>query len=209
MIHIEVLEEHQIALLPSLASFVSKEGFYLGGGTAIALQLGHRKSADFDFFSEESIQDPLSLARQAVTSGINFTQTEVSRGTLHTFADGVRVSFFEYRYPLLSNFVQWPEYGLRIASLDDLACMKLAAIAQRGARKDFVDVYALGSQYTSLSKMLDLYQYKYATDEIAHVLVGLTYFDDADEEPMPIMLWDVSWEEMKHSIRIWVKEFVH
>jgi hypothetical protein len=93
-----------------------------------------------------------------------------------------------------------------LASLEDLACMKLSAIAQRGARKDFCDIYALGKKAFSLSQMLGFYQKKFSISDIGSVLYGLVYFDDAESERMPRMLWDVTWREIRNTILGWVKE---
>jgi hypothetical protein len=116
------------------------------------------------------------------------------------------MALLEYRYVLLDDVQEWAEYGCTIASLDDLACMKLSAIAQRGAKKDFVDIYALGTHYRGLAEMLNSYRAKFGIEDIAHVLYGLAYFDDADQERMPRMLWDVSWRTMKRTIQQWVQE---
>jgi hypothetical protein len=84
--------------------------------------------------------------------------------------------------------------------------MKLSAIAQRGARKDFCDIYALGKKAFSLSQMLNFYQKKFSIRDIGSVLYGLVYFDDAESERMPRMLWDVKWREIRNTILGWVKE---
>jgi len=109
------------------------------------------------------------------------------------------------RYPLLSPVVPWPERGVNLASLDDLACMKLSAIAQRGAKKDFYDVYALCSQHQPLEHLLELYQKKFSVTDIGPVLYGLVYFDDADEEPDPVLLRPIQWSQIKKAFRNWVK----
>jgi hypothetical protein len=93
-----------------------------------------------------------------------------------------------------------------LASFEDLACMKLSAVAQRGARKDFCDIYALGKNIFSLSQMLGFYQKKFSIRDIGSVLYGLVYFDDAESERMPRMLLDVSWREIRNTILGWVKE---
>jgi hypothetical protein len=95
--------------------------------------------------------------------------------------------------------------GCNLAFLEDLACMKLSAIAQRGARKDFCDIYALGKKFFSLKEMLDFYQKKFNIRDIGSVLYGLVYFDDAESERMPRMLWDINWGEIKKTILQWVK----
>jgi hypothetical protein len=84
--------------------------------------------------------------------------------------------------------------------------MKLVAVVQRGARKDFVDVYAIGMAHRPLRELLDLYERKYKVADRAHVLVGLSYFDDAERTPMPRMLWRDSWSTIRKTIQAWVKE---
>ena len=104
--------------------------------------------------------------------------------------------------------MHWPDYGCRLASLDDLACMKLSAVAQRGAKKDFVDLYALGLYHRPLPDLLALYRQKYATNDIAHLLYALAYFDDADPERMPHLLWNFDWRTIKRATRSWVQDVV-
>jgi hypothetical protein len=129
----------------------------------------------------------------------------VQRGTLHGEIDGVRVSFFEYRYPLLAPLVDPPDLGCLVASLEDLAAMKLLAVDQRGAKKDFLDIHALGKHGLSLAEMLGLFRRKFAIEDISRVLYSLCYFDDADLDPMPKMHTNVTWEQAKTDLRAWVK----
>lgn len=84
--------------------------------------------------------------------------------------------------------------------------MKLGAIARRGAKKDFVDIFALGKRGATLQRMLDWYKKKAAAENITHVMRSLVYFDDADAERMPRMLWDVDWATIKDTIRGWVRK---
>ncbi len=109
------------------------------------------------------------------------------------------MSFFEYRYPLVRPPLHWEQYGFLLASLEDLVCMKLLAIAQRGTKRDFVDLYAL-MQVVSLAEALRLYQQKYGVSDITHLLRALTYFEDADRERMPTMLQPLSWREVKRAL---------
>jgi predicted nucleotidyltransferase component of viral defense system len=95
--------------------------------------------------------------------------------------------------------------GCELASLDDLACMKLVAIAQRGTKKDFIDVYTIIRHYKPLPELLEFYKQKYATDNIASVLMSLVYFDDAESDPPPSR-WTVPWNEVKHSLAQWVRQ---
>lgn len=139
--HPEILSSKQRKTLRLLGPEVTAREFYLASGTALALQLGHRRSADFDWFLEGRMPDPLLLARE-VQETVPFVTTRIEPRTLFGTVSGVRVSFFEFRYPMLDPAVPWPDYGCRLASLRDIACMKLSAIVQRGSKKDFVDLFA-------------------------------------------------------------------
>jgi hypothetical protein len=202
----EGLSKKQISVLKSLGRQMSAMGFYLAGGTALAIHLSHRISVDLDWFTPNSFADGMILAQSLRNSNIDLDIEQVSSGTLHGSVKGVRVSFLQYQYPLLKPLEQWNEMSCPLASLEDLACMKLSAIAQRGARKDFCDIYALGKKAFSLSQMLGFYQKKFSIRDIGSVLYGLVYFDDAESERMPRMLLDVGWREIKNTILGWVKE---
>lgn len=204
--HPEVLTRGQAGALRHLGPILSAEGFYLGGGTAVAIQLGHRRSNDCDWFKDQPVGDALVLASRLRQRGVPLIVQEVAPGTLHGRVGSVRLSCLEYRYPLLGDPVSWADCSCQIASLDDLACMKLAAVAQRGAKKDFVDIYALGAKHRPLPDLLQAYRRKYEVGDIAHVIYGLTYFDDADRQRMPVLLWDLDWRRVKQAIRGWIRE---
>ena len=206
-LHAEVMPIVQQEILRKLGPVARSAGFYLGGGTAVAIHLGHRRSLDLDWFTNEKILDPLRLASSLQSPKYEMQVGASDHGTLHATADGVLLSFLEYHYPLLRPAVDWPEFGCDLASVSDLACMKLSAVAGRGSRKDFVDIFALLKRDLSLAKMLDLYGKKYSTGDIGHVLMSLTFFDDAEEEDMPTMLWDVDWMEIRRSIEAAVADF--
>lgn len=203
--HPEILAPRQQRVLAQLGPLLTRRGFYLAGGTAVALHLGHRRSVDLDWFTAEALADPLRVAQELREQGVAFVTGQVAPGTLHGTVRGIRLSLLEYRYPLLAPSRPWGG-GSRIAARADLAAMKLAAVAQRGAKKDFVDVYALGSRSCSLRQMLRWYQAKYSVEDLAHVLYSLAYFDDADRERMPRLLWDVNWRTMKETIRRWLRD---
>ncbi len=206
MFYEEAIADDQRDVLKLLGPVASEHNFYLAGGTAVAIHLGHRRSVDFDWFRSEPFSDPMEWAQALRDRGVPFDTISVDEGTLHGSISGVRTSFFEYSYPLLSYSEMWSEYETRLASLDDLACMKLVAIAQRGTKKDFVDLHAICKQHRPLAELLCLYEQKYRTDDIAHLLYALTYFDDADSERMPTMLWDIDWHAVRGDIRTWVQE---
>ena len=151
------------------------------------------------------LPDPLRLAAALGQEKIPFATGQIARGTLYGSAYGVQVSFLEYAYPLLKPVLIWKDYNCPLASLADLACMKLAAIAQRGSKKDFVDIYALGQKTFSLTDMLAFYRRKYDVQDIGHILYGLSYFDQAEKERMPRMIWNVDWKEIRKTVQSWVK----
>jgi hypothetical protein len=121
---------------------------------------------------------------------------ELAPNTLHLELRGIKVSFLHYRYPLL--FPTDPLVGLQVADARDIACMKLAAISNRGSRRDFVDLYVAGQAF-GVEAIRDWFDRKYATVAYnrTHVLKALTYFGDAEEEPMPAMLTAVAWSEVR------------
>lgn len=200
------LSPKQINVLRQLGPIARKYDFYLAGGTAISIYLGHRISVDLDWFTQNEMKDALVFAENLRRAKLDFTTEQTAPGTLHGSITNVRVSFLEFRYPLVEPLTIWKEMNCGLASLDDLACMKLSAIAQRGARKDFCDIYALGLKHRTLHEMLALYQQKFSVQDISPVLYGLAYFDDAESERMPPMLWNVSWNEIRKAISDWVKE---
>jgi hypothetical protein len=203
--HPEILSPKQRKALRLLGPEVTARDFYLGGGTALALHLGHRRSVDYDWFLEGRMPDPLLLARE-IQEAAPFVTTRIEPRTLFGTVSGVRVSFFEFRYPMLDPAVPWPDYACRLASLRDIACMKLSAIVQRGSKKDFVDLFALGREGFQLSDMLGWYRKKFGIEDIGHVLYALAFFDDADMERMPRMLWKIEWKQVKEVIRAWTKQ---
>jgi len=206
--HPAVLLAAQQEVLRTAGPFATGAGFYLAGGTALAIQLGHRRSVDLDWLTPDAIADPMRFASEVRAAIADFAMTSTDAGTLHGEVGGVKLSFLEYRYPLLVPPVEWSDFACRLAGLEDLACMKLAATGGRGLKKDFIDIYALGRTGFSLDDMLALYRRKYRTEDVGHILMSLTYFDDAEPEDMPEMLWKVNWPDVKRTIEAWVSETV-
>lgn len=202
----EAISDDQKRALNELGPVATRHRFYLAGGTAVALHLGHRRSVDLDWFTQDFPPDSMQWAQQLRDAGIEFTTESIGEGSLQGSIHGARLSFLEYRYPLLQPRVFWDEYEVDIAALDDLACMKLSTIAQRGAKKDFVDLYALVREHRPLPVLIERYREKYDTADTAHLLYALVYFDDAEAEQMPVLHWDLDWLTIKQQIREWVQE---
>ena len=204
--HTEILRKPQRMVLESLGPFVNEAGFYLGGGTAVALRLGHRQSDDFDWFTQARLPDAEVLVQRLQGAHLPFILGLAGKGALHGTLQGVRVSFLEYRYPALEEPTAWRVAGCKVASLQDLAPMKLAAVAHRGSRRDFLDLHAMVRSGLELKTMLALYKKKYGTKEIAHLLCALVYFDDAEKEKSPRMYQKLNWSELKKDFGSWVRE---
>jgi predicted nucleotidyltransferase component of viral defense system len=170
------------------------EGAYLGGGTGLALRFGHRRSIDLDFFSRDQFDEEALLQRLQEMPEVSVNERRPQ--TLHLVIQGVKVSFLGYTYPLL--FSPAPFLGAPVADPRDIACMKIAAIASRGAKRDFIDLYAACERF-GLGELLDLFARKYARVAYSrlHSLKSLTYFADAEKDPMPHMLVPLDWGEVR------------
>lgn len=205
--HEDVMTSPQRDALREMARFLSGTGFYLAGGTALAILLGHRRSVDLDWFRVEPIHEPQLLAQEMRDGGITLMDVRLAKGTIHGSVNRVSVSLFEYAYALLSPLIEWPEIPCRIASLQDIAAMKLSAVVGRGARKDLVDVHALIQHGMTLAEMLRGYATKYAVEDVSNVLYSLAYFDDAEKERMPVMLSPTKWSTVKADLTRCVREY--
>lgn len=172
------------------------ERFYLAGGTALAMHLGHRVSVDLDFFTDK--YPPISTLL-SVLADLGFKVLMQDLNSIDGEVDGVKVSFLEYRYPLLEPLTTWN--GIGVASIRDIASMKLATIASRGSRKDFVDLWKLLKE-KGLEELIADFKKKFVGVDysLVHLKKSLVYFVDADEEEMPRMLVDCDWEEVKREL---------
>lgn len=196
MLYVETVTPATLRILKRLMTMPSLSGFHLAGGTALALQIGHRISTDLDFFcmdepNTDSIIEDLK----------EFNNVEVylhkSNSTLLVSIEGVKVDFIRHNYPLLKSPVVIDD--IRFYSTPDIAAMKIGAIVSRGSKKDFVDLYFLLKVFT-LSEILDAYKAKYQQNDLFHVLKSLIYFDDAELEANPNMIKQVDWNLIKSEI---------
>jgi len=195
--HTETLPQLTDTLIKSFADQAFLQPFYLSGGTALALEIGHRESEDLDFFNSKDF-DPLLLQKQLQEFG-SLEDVEIADGTLNCFLNGVKLQFLKYPYPLLEKPIAWD--GISISSIIDIACTKLMTVSMRGSKKDFIDVYFLTQQFTLDELIAKLHQ-KYAGTQynLPHILKSLVYFANAEQQPMPRMHAQVSWEEVKKSL---------
>jgi len=203
--HLEILSDAQKKILSLLARATrDNSSLYLAGGTALSLQLGHRLSVDFDFFAPR-LGDPETIFRSLQEAGAEYTVISISYETVYLSIASVQVSFIGYDYPMLDSFTIWEEHRINLASLDDIACMKLSAITSRGSKKDFFDLHHLIVNFRTLEEYLRLFVKKYQARDIGHVVRSLVYFADADNEPDLKMLIHTPWKKVKSDFEAWVK----
>lgn len=178
------------------------ESFFLVGGTALALQLGHRKSIDLDLFTPEPFNNTILIDALVVADFEVNIELEESN-MLITNIEGIKVDFVKMSYPIL--FPTLLTEGVRMLELRDIAPMKLKAIAQRGSKKDFFDVHFLLDHF-SLETMISLFQQKFKMYEVFHIIKSLTYFEDAEQSANPVVFDKaVTWRKVKASISEAVK----
>lgn len=203
-VHLEILPAAQRAVLARVGPVASELDFYLAGGTAVALRLGHRLSVDLDWFTGADELDPLALAAALRSRLPGLEAEETGERALHASLDGVRLTFLRYRYPLLEPLEKTETF--RVASMADLVCMKLAAATQRGEKKDFYDIAAICDGEIGLADALALFRRKFGLSGSGHALMALTYFDDAEHAPDPVALDGLTWAEVKRRIIAWTGE---
>lgn len=203
MLHFETVDSSTLELINKIMAEPLFSPLRLVGGTAMALQTGHRKSIDLDLFGELFLDE--SVLTETVSSMGSIAWLNKLKSIKSLLINGIKVDFVNYSYPWLTEPVN--EKNIRLAGKKDIAAMKLAAITGRGAKKDFVDLYFLLKEY-SLRDMIQFYEAKYSDGSVFMVLKSLVYFDDAENEIMPEMMESVSWEEIKETIIRHYREYV-
>ncbi|MDP2182267.1 MAG: nucleotidyl transferase AbiEii/AbiGii toxin family protein [Actinomycetota bacterium] len=195
-LHEEVLAAPTAGICECLGTQAELGVFYLAGGTGAALQLGHRISEDLDLFTER----PWSWVRLSHSVGAcgAVSVDRQGEGSFVGSIDGVRVSLSEYPYVLLEEPIP-TRFGIPVAGLTDIGCMKLIAAAQRGSRKDFVDLFYIGHAGYDIRTLMRALERKLPTVAYnpVHILNSLAYFEDAELEPDPIMLVPYEWRAVR------------
>ncbi|PJA06220.1 MAG: hypothetical protein COX70_09955 [Flavobacteriales bacterium CG_4_10_14_0_2_um_filter_32_8] len=184
MFYQDTIEPSTLELLKKLQSENLIKDFQLAGGTALALQIGHRKSIDLDLFIQKDFDTNTLL--EFLEEKYQFAMNYSSLNTLKGCIDNVQLDFITHKYPLVNNTTNLD--GVYLLSIEDIAAMKLNAIAGNGTRsKDFIDIYFILQQFT-LDEILIFYKKKYSFRNQLQVIKSLTYFDDIDIQDWPEML---------------------
>lgn len=201
----EILSPEAISVIELLSPHLDM--FYLSGGTGLALQLRHRKSDDLDFFSDRMFNTDAILSLISADK-VFFTDL----GTVHCDVKGLRISFFYYDVPLIQPVISW--HGIKVAHCKDIVAEKIKTISQRGSKKDFIDLYALLKLKCSVKEACDLFKTRFKASDMNfyHVLKSLIFFEDAEQEPSPLMLLtgeDWEWKSIKSFFMNNIEKFEH
>lgn len=208
---LQVLNDRQKQVIAKL-NWLKQTPFYLAGGTALALQFGHRTSVDLDFYSPDKFDNRRLQQDISKHFGIKATDVEIPENTLEAIVMDVNISFFYYPYKLLDELIEFPP--IKLAGLKDIAAMKIAAVIQRAKQRDFIDLYYLIISL-GLDKVMEATMNKYPWYQENRQLLfkALTYFDeaDADNEVRQITIFDkqLQWDEVKQVIQSEVSKYLH
>ena len=194
----KVLSKKAKESLASLGERRLLEKAYLAGGTALCLQFGHRLSFDFDFFTRKKFEAKI-LVQRIKRLLPDFKLERIAWGTILGYIGRTRFSLFFYDYPLL--FKPHKFLKISIADIKDIAPMKIAAISDRGTKRDFIDLFFIlkVEKILTLEKILKLYdkKFKLLKENKFHILKSLSYFEDADKDKMPKMIEKINWRDVK------------
>lgn len=187
--------EPVLRLVRTLMQDERLDRFYLVGGTSLALRIGHRISVDIDLFSHEDFD--ACFIGESIQKRYSATAVESEINTVRASLSNIKVDIIGHKYQLIEPIEHID--GIRMASLKDIAAMKINAISNRGAKKDFWDYAVLLSNYTT-EEMLSFYEAKYPSANAWHAEKSLSFFDDAENEPDPRDLSGRTWPEIKQII---------
>lgn len=201
MLHTKTVTRETLKLLKELMADPSLREFSLVGGTALSLYLGHRKSIDLDLFRKDSFS--ASALSQYLKEKYNFQEDFQDNNTLKGFINNVKIDCITHKYENVKTINTIEK--IRLYSLEDIAAMKLNAIADNGTRlKDFVDIACL-STTMSLNEMLESYQKKYPNTNAMRALRGLTYHADIIHEPIDLINGEYNWKKVSKRIDEMIK----
>jgi predicted nucleotidyltransferase component of viral defense system len=196
MLQIQTIEPKTLELLKKLMQKEYLNSFVLVGGTALALQLGNRKSIDLDLFSTADFLSDKLLIELLKEFDVVINNQQMQ--TLISSINNIKVDFIRFHYPFIRPLIFIDT--IRMASIEDISAMKLDAITGRGSKKDFFDLFFLLQTY-SLDELFSFYKEKYPHQTTFHVARSLTYFDDAEMQPNPIVFdKKITWEVVKNEI---------
>lgn len=206
--HRECFSEKGWEVFNALRELVEMLDATLAGGTALALQLGHRISYDLDFFTQQDFRVDAAISAIRKT-GLPFRVTSEGDGTLNAEVDGIKVSLLRFDHPFLETPLKLD--GIPVASILDIAAMKVIAISQRGLKRDFIDLYFI-LQEKPFHRIAEHMVERFGPERVPPVHIGksLVHFADAEGNPEPAYIKGkaVKWDLVKKFFRQHVKQLV-
>lgn len=206
--HREAVSAKLLEFMGMVAPIADKLNAVLAGGTSLALQLGHRTSADLDFFTQSSFNNEYIIS-EIGKNVAGFQVIDEKEDTLSLIGNGIKLSFFRYPYPFIEERVRFE--GVSLSGILDIASMKILAIVQRGTKRDFVDLFFV-LQDVPFAKVARNMVARFGTDRLNPVVMGkaLVHFIDADSNPDPnfVVGMQVDWGTIKKFFRNHVKAMV-
>jgi len=205
MLFTNTVQPDTLILLDKLMQVPELSEFLLVGGTNLSLRFGHRISIDLDLFTNKPFD------RDEVYGGVlkflpHTILLDQRKQTIWLTIGGVRVDLILHEYPYIKGTEEID--GIRFLSVEDIIPMKLEAMATRGVKKDFWDIAELLNHY-QLPQMLSFYQLRYPNSDPGHILLAMTYFDDAEVEKIdPRSLNAITWQQVKETMKTTVNEYV-
>ncbi len=195
MLHRKTVSEELFKSLRQIMKSDVFSDFRLVGGTALALQIGHRNSVDIDLFGNREINVDRFVSELEDLGNVEVLTS--NKSIVICYLDGVKIDIVNHKYAFLDDAITIQ--GIRMATKRDISAMKLHAIEQRGTRKDFIDLFFLLNDF-SLQEMYDFYLKKYENHIPFMMLQSLTHFYDAEKFPIPKMYMDFDWSYCKEKI---------
>ncbi|HKK57979.1 MAG TPA: nucleotidyl transferase AbiEii/AbiGii toxin family protein [Salinivirga sp.] len=201
MLHKSAVKPELLRILDQVMQIDAFSDLRMVGGTALALQIGHRESIDIDLFGKIAF---LEQEKNIELTG-NVEVLKKSKNINVLSIDNIKVDIVNYKYPWISPLIEEDNY--RLASIKDIGAMKLSAITGRGTKKDFIDLYYLLKMF-SFDELFNFYSEKFDDGNLFLVKKSLAYFDDAEPEPMPVMKEKINWEEIKSQLQELMRKFL-
>lgn len=197
-LHTEAVAPVLWKVLSELMATGPMSGFCLAGGTALGLLYGHRTSVDLDLFSDQAF-DAVKLGG-FLSEQFGLAESSIESNSVSGVIQGIRVDCLAHRYPMIAEVRHWD--GIRLLAVEDIAAMKLNAIANRGSKKDFWDLYEL-MQHFDRPQLLGFFKQKYPSANLWTVEKSLSWFDDAEMDPDPRCLKGRNWNQIRDAIAEW------
>lgn len=196
MLQLRTIHPNTLGILKQIMALPVFAQHFLVGGTSLALQMGHRVSIDLDLFAHTPFDSSILL--QVLKEHFQVQPLTITDTIFIAVVNGVKVDCVYFRYQFAFPIIEIEE--VRLADMRDIAPMKLDAVTKRGSKKDFIDMYYLFMQY-SPKQILQWYENMFQHSTSMHVILSLTYFQDAENTEMPILFdKSLTWEKIKQSI---------